>query len=347
MASLISADPSTALADEIHRIALPARLLQDLQDQSPEALVQPPPAGQAATLVAEAKLALLLRLALAGPPNQRAASAQKLFSLQALPRLAASRVLDLLPEEPGFGASGPSGSSLRQRLHQILTPALRLVLALATALPHSAAVREQTAAFVVSHERALARILRDAASSGVRGWEPSDAELDEATLVTQIVCELAPHKGLLPPQVAPSLQEAAYRASSRYLASNAKSQSPPVVRVAAAKDNGAPSQADQRTYAKYEINLVYLIKYYYLTVIFETFCYCKLKLTSSLTLFAEFWLYVVPWPLTFASFLLTQNHLRCCRVPQELQQAYLQYPQHYSLLKMPFFKHLCMIFRTL
>lgn len=250
LASLIAADPSTVLADEIHRIALPARLLQDLQDQSQEALVQPPPVGQAVTLVAEAKLALLLRLALAGPPTHRAASAQKLFSLQALPRLAASRALDLQPEEPGFGATGPGGTSLRQRLHQLLTPALRLVLALSTALPHSAAVREQTAAFVVAHERAIARILRDAASSGVRGWEPSDAELDEATLAMQILCELAPHKGLMPPQVAPALQEAAYRAASRFLASNARSQSPPVVRIAAAKDSGAPSAADQRTYVK-------------------------------------------------------------------------------------------------
>jgi Nuclear pore complex scaffold, nucleoporins 186/192/205 len=264
LAALIASDPTTALSDELHRITLPARLLQDLQDQPPEALIQPPPAGQAATLVMEAKLCLLLRLSLSGPPAHRAASAQKIYSLQALPRLAACRSLDLQPEEPGFGGSGNIGipigggittsnttsNSLRQRLHQIVTPSLRLVLALATALPHSVAVREQTAAFVESHARAIARILRDASSSGVRGWEPSDAKLEEATLAVQLMSELAPYKGLVSPQVGPALQEAAYRAASRFLTSNAKSQSPPVVRVSAAKDAGAATIADHRTYAK-------------------------------------------------------------------------------------------------
>lgn len=254
LAALVASDPTTALSDELHRITLPARLLQDLQDQPPEVLVQPPPAGQAATLVMEAKFALLLRLSLSGPPTHRAASAQKIFSLQALTRLAACRSLDLQPEEPGFGATATTnsrgGNSLRQLLHQLVTPALRLVLALATALPHSIAVREQTAEFVESHARAIARILRDAASSGVRGWEPSDSELEEATLAMQLLSELAPYKGLISPQVGPALQEAAYRAASRFLTSNGKSQSPPVVRIAAARDAGAVSVVDQRTYAK-------------------------------------------------------------------------------------------------
>lgn len=250
LAALVASDPTTALADELHRITLPARLLQDLQDQLPEALVQPPPAGQAATLVLEAKFALLLRVSLSGPPAHRAASAQKIFSLQALTRLAACRSLDLQPEEPGFGATAGGSNSLRQRLHQVISPALRLVLALVTALPHSVAVREQTASFVESHARALARILRDAASSGVRGWEPSDLELEEATLAVQLMSELAPYRGLVSPQVGPALQEAAYRAASRFLTSNGKSQSPPVVRIAAAREAGAASVADQQTYAK-------------------------------------------------------------------------------------------------
>jgi nuclear pore complex protein Nup205 len=255
LAALVASDPTTALADELHRIALPARLLQDLQDQPPEVLVQPPPAGQAATLVLEAKLTLLLRVSLSGPPTHRAASAQKIFSLQALTRLAACRSIDLQPEEPGFGASATAttsggSNSLRQRLHQVISPALQLVLALVTALPHSIAVREQTASFVESHARAIARILRDAASSGVRGWEPGDSELGEATLAVQLMSELAPYKGLISPQVGPALQEAAYRAASRFLTSNGKSQSPPVVRIAAARDADAASVADQRTYAK-------------------------------------------------------------------------------------------------
>ena len=63
----------------------------------------------------------------------------------------------------------PAGAaSLRQRLHQLLTPLLRLVLALVTALPNSGAVREQALAFVDSHARTLTRILHEAASPGIR-----------------------------------------------------------------------------------------------------------------------------------------------------------------------------------
>ena len=216
--------------------------------------MQPPPAGQAATLVVEAKLALLLRLALAGPPSHRASSAQKLFSLQALPRLAACRAIDLQPEEPGFASSstssdnGGGGTSLRHRLHLIIMPALRLVLALVTSLPHSAAVHDQTAAFVEAHGRALARVLRDSASSGVRGWEPSDAELEESTLTVQLMNAVTAHHSHT--QVAPPLQEAIYRTASRFLASNTRSQSPAVVKVAAARDAGTATAAQHRTYAK-------------------------------------------------------------------------------------------------
>ena len=62
-----------------------------------------------------------------------------------------------------------SGSaSLRQRLHQLLTPLLRLVLAVVSALPGSGAVREQALAFVDAHARTLTRLLHDAASPGIR-----------------------------------------------------------------------------------------------------------------------------------------------------------------------------------
>lgn len=66
-------------------------------------LPQPLPRGQALLLVVEGQLTLLLRLALTGPAAQRAAAAQRLFALHALPRLSQCRALDLQPEEPGFG----------------------------------------------------------------------------------------------------------------------------------------------------------------------------------------------------------------------------------------------------
>ncbi len=48
-----------------------------------------------------------------------------------------------------------------------------------------------------------------------RGWEPGDAELEEATLAVQLLAELAPVRDLL--QAGPQLQEAAYRLSTRWV----------------------------------------------------------------------------------------------------------------------------------
>ena len=50
---------------------------------------------------------------------------------------------------------------------------------------------------------------------GRRGWEPSDAELEEATLAVQLLAELAPARHLL--AAAPQLTEAAYRLSARWV----------------------------------------------------------------------------------------------------------------------------------
>jgi hypothetical protein len=140
---------------------------------------------------------------------------------------------------------------MRQRLHLLVTPALRLVLAIATALPTSAEAREQVAAFVEAHARSLARVLRDAASPGVRGWEPSDSELEEAALAAQLLAELAPHPGVLAPQHAPALREAVYRAACAFLAADARTHSPPVARVLAAREAGRVTPKEQRTYSKW------------------------------------------------------------------------------------------------
>lgn len=103
LCTVLAADPSGGTADELYRSSLPGRILSDLQETPHRALTQPPPRGQAALLVVQGQLALLLRLALAGPPAQRSASAQKLFGLHALTKLSQCRAIDLQPEEPGFG----------------------------------------------------------------------------------------------------------------------------------------------------------------------------------------------------------------------------------------------------
>jgi hypothetical protein len=250
LSALVAADPTPATADALHRAALTPRLLAALQDLPAEA---PSPGGQAAALalVAGSQLTLLLRLAMAGPPGQRAAAAERLFALQALPRLAACRALDVQPEEPGFGpASSGGGAPLRQRLHLVVGPSLRVALAVVTALPASAAVGDQAAAFAEAHARSLARVLRDAASPGVRGWEPGDAELEEAALAARLLAELARRRGPLPPQWAAQLQEGAYRAAARFLCGDARSHSPPVARVHAAREAGRVGPAEQRTHAR-------------------------------------------------------------------------------------------------
>lgn len=82
----------------------------------------------------------------------------------------------------------PAGSaSLRARLHHLVTPLLRVVLALLAALPSGAAAREQALAFVGDHSRTLLRVLHDAASPGVRcvgvnaneGWGACDVSSDK------------------------------------------------------------------------------------------------------------------------------------------------------------------------
>ncbi|KAL4457392.1 hypothetical protein ABPG75_012257 [Micractinium tetrahymenae] len=247
LSTVLAADPTGGSAEELYRTSLPARILSDLQEAPHKALTQPPPHGQALLLVAESQLTLLLRLALAGPPAARSASAQRLFGLHALSKLSQCRAIDLQPEEPGFGQY-TGAASLRQRLHQLLTPLLRLVLAIVTALPNSSAVREQALSFVDAHARTLTRVLHDAASPGIRGWEPGDAELEEATLAVQLLAELAPVRDLL--QAAPQLQEAAYRLSARFLCLSSKSPSPVVARLHTAREMGRLTHREERIHLR-------------------------------------------------------------------------------------------------
>ena len=76
------------------------------------------------------------------------------------------------PPPPPPNPRRAGAASLRSRLHQLLTPLLRLVLAVVTALPGSSAVREQALGFMDAHARTLTRVLHDAASPGIRwvGW---------------------------------------------------------------------------------------------------------------------------------------------------------------------------------
>lgn len=117
----------------------------DLRVFHPSSPLQPPPRGQALLLVVEGQLTLLLRLALTGPAAQRAAAAQRLFALHALPRLSQCRALDLQPEEPGFGQYSGEALGLAYRLpqhvvdthHGVLLAAAFSRLAGAASCPHA------------------------------------------------------------------------------------------------------------------------------------------------------------------------------------------------------------------
>lgn len=247
LAAILAADPSRTIANELYRRALPACILQDLPGAASAALAQVAPASHAVMLVVEAQLTVLLRLVLSGPPAGRAAAAQQLFSAQVLSKLAACTALDVQPEEPGYTYAGGS-SALRHRLHQLITPALRLVVAVVSALRHSTPVVQQAAAFVDAHARMVARLLHEAASPGVRGWEPSDAEVEGATLALDLLAELAPHQALL--DSGAQLQEAAYRLSSRFLCLSSKSLSPVITKTCAAREHGRLSLQQEQSFER-------------------------------------------------------------------------------------------------
>lgn len=257
LAALTSSDPTTTVADRIHATGLPSRIVQELSDRSIAPISQPTHLGQAITVIIEAQLALLIRLTLAGPPSQRTAAARKLLALHTIPKLAHAQIIDIQPEEPGFSSTtvaAAAGATIRQRLHSIIAPLLRLIVTLLLALPGNTAAREQTAAFAVAHARTLARLLRDAASQGVRGWEPGDAELDEATLVICLLTEMVPYRRLVSDIVHAQLQEAVYRLACRFFAPNARSGNPALLRMYAVKESSANFKvSDDQTYSKYAL----------------------------------------------------------------------------------------------
>lgn len=245
LSALLAADPSAVLCEEIHEASLPSRVLADISDTPPSALVAPAPAGQAIATVLEAKLGLLLRLALAGPPSHRTAAVQRLFVGQTISRLRDAKIFDVQLEEPGLGVGLLSTQPVRHRLHALLCPVLRLVLVTLTTLSHSSAVKEQVGGFVGAHARTLSRVLRDAAYPGLAGWAPSDAELEQASLVAELLAELGAN---VPRDAAPVFAEAGLRACCHFLAPSARSPSLLVVRLEAKREAGPLPREDQLTY---------------------------------------------------------------------------------------------------
>ena len=246
LSAWLATDPTVVSADELHATALPSRILQDLVEHSSESIAQPGMKGNAQALLLQARLMLLVRLAAAGPPSQRATSAQKIASIQAIPCISSAVVLSIQPEEPGFEVMDASWS-LRHRLHKIVGPALQLVLIIATQLAQSTLVFEQALSFVHAHDRMLARLLRDVVSTGVGGWEPGGFEFEQASLAMYLLQELMQRRAEIPLHI----HEAIYRVASRLFTSDSRSPCPKVARLKEKRESGRQLSLDDiRTYDK-------------------------------------------------------------------------------------------------
>ena len=113
LAALLSYDPTTGVASEVHSSPLPAKILQDIQDADPRLLSSSAFSSRANADLLEAKVDLLLGLALAGGAGEKTASVQKMVSLQTVAKLSSCKVFDMRPEKAGgFGVASSTSSSV-------------------------------------------------------------------------------------------------------------------------------------------------------------------------------------------------------------------------------------------
>jgi len=208
--AVVASDPSGVVREELFRHDVPRALLRSLADEHPGrggmagvGLTGLATDGDSrgALWVVEAQLSLLLVLA-AGPGGHedgggRRGHARQLFEQAALRHLANSRVCDVRPEPlpaPGAAADGPGGrGTVRERIHRAAVLMLRLVVSIVAALPESQDVSSDARRFLEAHTATLVRILEDAGDTrGGGSCETGRAELEQADLVLELACLLAP-----------------------------------------------------------------------------------------------------------------------------------------------------------
>ncbi|KAJ2707566.1 hypothetical protein H4R19_004891, partial [Coemansia spiralis] len=158
------------------------------EDQALQATLQADPASLNALYIYEAKMALFIRLA------QRADGAERLIENGVLDVLADCAFLDQRPGDRGMAADAflPARA---ERFHQLLMPALNLLLAL---VPHvgrdNLTVWMKAARFVAQHYAVLESILKDVAQPA---GPLSIAQLTEAKAVTALAFNIARHRAVL------------------------------------------------------------------------------------------------------------------------------------------------------
>jgi hypothetical protein len=94
----------------------------------------------------------------------------------------------------------------------------------------------------------IVRVLHDAASPGVREWEAGDGEMEEAALTVALLALLGPSAPAI--CAGPETQEAVYRLCSRFFTLSARSGSPAVMRLQAAREAGSLSSKEQRSFLR-------------------------------------------------------------------------------------------------
>ncbi|KAJ2000610.1 hypothetical protein GGI04_004083 [Coemansia thaxteri] len=159
-------------------------------DQAIAATLHPDPPSLNALYIYEAKMALFLRLA------QRADGAERLMECGAIDVLADCAFLDRRPASSGAAAFADAFLPARaERFHQLLMPALRLMLALVARIGRDhVALWLRAARFVAQHHAVLEAVLKDAALPAAALTLPL---LAEARAVAQLVASIARHRAVL------------------------------------------------------------------------------------------------------------------------------------------------------
>ncbi|KAJ2312061.1 hypothetical protein IWW54_002304, partial [Coemansia sp. RSA 2705] len=164
------------------------------EDPALQLTLQPDPASLNALYIYEAKMAFFIRLA------QRADGADKLIENGVLDVLADCAFLDMRPSA-GSGSGGESSfadafiPARTERFHQLLMPALDLLLALAARIGRdNVTVWMKVARFVSQHHGVLEAVLKDAALPAV---PLSSALLAEAKAVSALVFYVARQRAVL------------------------------------------------------------------------------------------------------------------------------------------------------
>lgn len=241
LAALISYDPTTGVASNVHSSPLPTKILQDVQDADPRQLASAVFSSRSYADLLEAKVDFLLNLTLAGQTHSRSASVQRMVSLQTIAKLSSCRVFDLRPEVSGLG-----GSASSQYLHQVVGPSLRVLLSIMSTLSQSESVVKQIShQFLEAHPQLVDRVLKQAGGTGAAlGWELGIVELEEATLVVQISTIIAVSRAKFPEvRVHPALHEAILDLASRLFVLNSRCQSPFVQSIEDSRRSGGKTCA--------------------------------------------------------------------------------------------------------